>query len=193
MLEEEDREGLLGTPLEDVVQDFRNRDSRAMILSELRTLVPHVKAVEILNHQACAFRISIGGEERALARELATFWNQRSQTEARREQLELAFSSREMTLRPTCPLCNAYISGAIHAGLDDVVGLSIIASRLRGRRKEFGIYFAFCEEEFKHQFHVKKSDLSTAIREAMRAVKLIDKTRTLELKRPPESAFLTFL
>eukprot|EP00210_Caulerpa_lentillifera_P005899 g5640.t1 len=194
MLKEDDREMLLETPLADVVEEFRNRDSRAMILAELRTLMPSAVALEIINHKSCTYRISIGGEEGALARELVKFWNERNQSEHRKERLELAFSSKGMTMRPTCPLCNAYIAGEVHAHVDDVVGLSIIASRLKGRRKDFNIYFASCEEEFKHHMHNKKCDLSTAIREAMRTIKQIDKnTSQLGLQYTTKSAFLTFL
>eukprot|EP00210_Caulerpa_lentillifera_P008137 g7771.t1 len=195
MLEEDDREMLLETPLADVVEEFRNRDSRAMILAKLRTLVPNTKASEILNHESCVYRISIGGEEGALARELVEFWNERNHTEPRKERLELAFASKGMTMRSTCPLCNAYIAGEVHAHVDDVIGLSIIASRLRGRQKDFITYFASCEEEFKHHLHNKRCDLSTAIREAMRTVKQIDKKRhkQIELECTTKSAFLTFL
>jgi len=175
MLNEEEREKLVDTPLADVLMEFRNRDARLMVLSSLRRQVDDHTALEILNDSACQGRLSVGGEETALAGRLLEFWNERGQTQTRRDRLRSAFDDYEMTLRDSCAFCNAYIEGKVDAETNDVVGISVIASRLRGRRKSVERYLPSCEEELRKCIYVKAMPLQQAVHEAMRKTKDVDR------------------
>ena len=177
MLSDEDRQKLVDTPLADVLEEFKKRDARLLILSALRERVPDEVAMEILQDPACQSRVSIGGEETALAGKLLEFWNERGQVAARRQRLELAFDDYDMQLRDSCPFCNAYIEGKVDADVDDVIGISVIGSRLNGRRKEFGKYLPACEEELRNGLHRSAVPLKEAVHRAMRCVKRLDRAR----------------
>lgn len=175
MLCEEDREKLKDTPLADVLMEFRNRDARLMVLSALRRQVDENLALEILNDAACQGRLSIGGEETALAAKLLEFWNERGQAEQRRGRLRSAFAEYEMQLRDSCVFCNAYIDGKVDADVEDVIGISVIASRLRGRRKEVMRYLPACEEALRKHIHYKPEPLERAVHLAIHNVKTVDR------------------
>lgn len=175
MLTEQERQKLVNTPLADVLNEFRERDSRLMILSALKKKTDDIEASEILNHPACQGRVSVGGEETLVATKLLEFWKEQGDTEKRRERLRMAFAEYEMTLREDCPFCNAYIEGKVDADVNEVIGISVIASRLRGRRKSIPKYLPACEEELRKQIHHSNHSLKDCVRLALAAARIVDK------------------
>ena len=175
MLTEEDRKKLSDTPLADVLAEYRKRDTRLMVLTELKRHVSETEGMEILQDASTQGRISLGGEECSIATKLLDFWKERGNTAVRKDRLKAAFEKHGMQLRDECPFCNAYVDGKVDAELDDVIGISVVASRLRGRRKDIFRYLPACEESLRKCLHHQDLSLMDAVRQAMLATRPIDR------------------
>jgi len=128
---------IMGTPLEDVYEEFLNRDSRAIVRGHLLKWCSEQTADQIISYPACQSRLDRRDDEEMTAKSLMEFWNEKDDRAKRMERLKAEFELRKVLWPPECQLCEMYVNGEIDCDPVEIVGIKEVHGLLN---KEQGIH-----------------------------------------------------
>lgn len=129
-LTKKERDGLLKTPLKDVVQRFEDRNKRDLILAHLENIVPSDLAREIMKSKACQARMHREDDEAIIAKKLFQFWKEKDDFRSRKEKLESAFREKEMNSDGFSVPQSKYCLGQIDCDPEEIVGIKAVSLQI---------------------------------------------------------------
>lgn len=170
-----ERDGLLDSPLKDVVEAFRNRDKKLIIRGQLEKWVPAGLAEEIVNYPACQLRIEREDDEALLAQKLWKFWKEKACGDTRRQELRDMLIEKDVAEASYCFPQKMYVFGLIDCDADEIVGLKEISSKAPfpiltdGRIERVSIAVT----RFEDCLHAKNMTYEASIAEAIQYAKRV--------------------
>jgi len=127
-LSKNDLERLKETPLEDVYEEFKNRDTTALIRGYLTNWFSKATVEKIVADPGWKSRSWATGPEDRVAAELKAFWKGKQE---RRARLKSALKQKWLSMPNECTYCESYLNGAGDYALKEVVAIVDLQRRLK--------------------------------------------------------------
>eukprot|EP00210_Caulerpa_lentillifera_P009593 g9150.t1 len=172
MLRPIDRQKLkASTVLNDVLDQYQNRDAKGILFKKLEEKVGSAIARDIMRHSACEQRINRGGDETEVANKLIEFWESKDNKALRQANLEDALQAQGLHLREDSRFCKEYINGRIDVDLDEIVGIMMITSHLFDiSYVAWSTYSDDCERKFRQCLIDEQLALDQAVSRALNMI-----------------------